>query len=70
MQTKNLFISLIKNSGIVNKWLFSIKGKEEECEENSKFYTPIKIDSNGNLLGVMLPDKEEDNPVLVIAELK
>lgn len=59
-----------KDNGMVNKWLFFIKGKEKECEENPKFYTPIEIDSTGNLLGIMPADNEEDNPVLVIAELE
>lgn len=59
-----------KKAGGVHKWQLLPEGKEELCKENPKFYTPIRIDRKGNLLGSMLPGNEEDNPVLVIARLK
>lgn len=46
------------------------EGKETECNENAQFYTPLRIDANGNLLGFMQPENKKDNPVLVIAQLK
>ncbi len=59
-----------KKKNQVNKWQIIPQGKEEECKDNPNYFTPLCIDSNGNLLGVMQSEKEEDNPVLVIAELR
>lgn len=59
-----------KKTNTVHKWRLMPEGKETECRENVKFYTPLRIDANGNLLGFMQPENETDNPVLVIAQLK
>lgn len=59
-----------RKTNTVNKWRLVPEGKEAECKENAKYYTPWRIDANGNLLGVMQPENENDNPVLVIAQLK
>lgn len=59
-----------KKSNTVSKWRLMPDGKEAECKENVNFYTPLRIDANGNLLGFMQPENENDNPVLVIAQLK
>lgn len=59
-----------KKDGVVHKWQLVPDGKEEQCKENPKFFSPLRIDEKGTLLGFMLSDNEEDNPVLVIAPLK
>lgn len=59
-----------KKAGVVHKWQLLPEGKEELCKENPKFFTPIRIDESGNLLGTMLPGAEVNNPVLIIAQLK
>lgn len=59
-----------KKTNTVHKWRLMPEGKETECKENAEFYIPLRIDANGNLLGFMRPENENDNPVLVIAQLK